>query len=145
MRAARIVARVLLGCLFVWAGWWKLQDTIGFARQVTAYRLVPWEWINVVALFLPWLELVSGWCLAAGIWTRASALLVGAQLIVYSAAIAVALAKGLTIACGCYGVDLPISGWNLALNVFLLALALWLVWNPPRARGSGQDQAPSGA
>jgi uncharacterized membrane protein YphA (DoxX/SURF4 family) len=59
-----------------------------------------------MALVMPWLELLAGLALILGIWTRASAVLVGVLLLVFVAAISLNLARGNAIDCGCFDVAL---------------------------------------
>lgn len=130
----RLFVRLLLGSLFLWSAWTKLRDPIAFSRAVSAYRLLPWELTNLAAFGLPWLELVSGLALLAGVWLRAGALLVVAQLMLYSFAIAWALHHGLEITCGCLGLGSEtVSGEKLLSNLLLLAMALGLVVWPGTA------------
>jgi uncharacterized membrane protein YphA (DoxX/SURF4 family) len=69
------------------------------------YRLVPGASVNLMALAMPWLELLLGLALLLGIWTRASAGLVGALLLVFVVAISVNLARANAIDCGCFDVS----------------------------------------
>ncbi len=96
--------QIALGIFFVAAALPKLVDPPSFAHMIYNYRLVPGSFVNVMALVMPWLELLAGLALILGIWTRASAGLVGALLLVFVAAISVNLARGNAIDCGCFDV-----------------------------------------
>lgn len=52
--------RLVLGAVFVWAAWHKIADPGGFARDIYNYRMLPEETINLMAIIMPWLELVCG-------------------------------------------------------------------------------------
>jgi putative oxidoreductase len=97
--------QIALGVFFVAAALPKLVDPPSFAHMVYNYRLVPGAFVNLMALVMPWLELLAGLALILGIWTRASAGLVGALLLVFIAAISVNLARGNAIDCGCFDVS----------------------------------------
>jgi len=96
--------QIALGLLFVAAALPKLVDPPSFAHMIYNYRLVPGALVNLMALVMPWLELLAGLALILGIWTRASAGIVGALLLVFLAAISLNLARGNAIDCGCFDV-----------------------------------------
>ena len=94
--------QIALGVFFVAAALPKVVDPPAFAHMVYNYRLVPGALVNLMALVLPWFELLAGIALILGIWTRTSAALVGALLGVFVVAISVNLARGNAIDCGCF-------------------------------------------
>jgi putative oxidoreductase len=96
--------QIALGLFFVVAALPKLVDPPSFAHMVYNYRLVPGALVNVLALVMPWLELLAGLALVLGIWTRTAAALVGALLLVFIAAISLNLARANAIECGCFDV-----------------------------------------
>ncbi|MGZ5381458.1 MAG: MauE/DoxX family redox-associated membrane protein [Thermoanaerobaculia bacterium] len=97
--------QIALGLFFVAAALPKLVDPPSFAHMIHNYRLVPGAFVNLMALVMPWLELLAGLALILGIWTRTSAGLVGALLLVFIAAISLNLARGNAIDCGCFYVS----------------------------------------
>ena len=96
--------QIALGLFFAVAALPKLVDPPSFAHMIYNYRLVPGAFLNLMALVMPWLELLAGLALILGIWTRASAGLVGALLLVFIAVISLNLARGNAIDCGCFNV-----------------------------------------
>lgn len=96
--------QIALGVFFVAAALPKLVDPPSFAHMIYNYRLVPGAFVNLMALVMPWLELLAGLALILGVFTRASAGLVGALLLVFVVAISVNLARGNAIECGCFDV-----------------------------------------
>ncbi|MBI4605630.1 MAG: hypothetical protein HY721_27000 [Planctomycetes bacterium] len=60
-----VVSCLVLGGFFVVASAHKIADPPDFAKTVHNYKLVPWYLINLVAIFLPWFELLAG--LAVGV------------------------------------------------------------------------------
>ena len=97
--------QIALGIFFVVAALPKLIDPPSFAHMIYNYRLVPGVFVNFLALVMPWFELLAGLALILGIWTRASATLVGALLLVFIVAISLNLARGNAIDCGCFDVS----------------------------------------
>ncbi len=97
-------AQLALGLLFVVAALPKLADPPGFAHMIYNYRILPGSLVNLFALVLPWVELLAGVALLLGLWTRASASLIAALLVVFLVALSVNLLRGNAIDCGCFDV-----------------------------------------
>jgi uncharacterized membrane protein YphA (DoxX/SURF4 family) len=148
-----LILRLILGGIFLASAVvkiWNVQvshahaiqfshvpDLAIFARDVTSYHVPPRELANLVAITLPWIELLAGGLLVCGIWKQASALVITALMIVFLAAIGWAVAHGYDIRCGCFGtVDARRVGFTaLAQDTALLAIAMWLAW-----RSEGKPQ-----
>ncbi len=102
----RILIRVfslIVGGLFIWAGILKIIDPLDFARNVSNYRVLPPKLSLVVAITLPWIELLCGIFIIIGIWRRASALLISLLLIGFIALIGITIIRGISVDCGCFG------------------------------------------
>ena len=102
-------ARLAVGAVFVLAGATKLVNPGSFSATLLAYDVLPVDLLRPVALALPWLELVVGLYLLAGLFTRVAAWGAVAMLAVFMVAITQALLRGLSLEdCGCFG-DLTAS------------------------------------
>ena len=97
------ICQLAIGVIFAVAGLAKLGDLQAFADQIHNFRIVPVPTENLVALFLPWVELVAALALILGIRAREGALLVSAMMAVFTVAVGAALIRGLDIECGCFG------------------------------------------
>ena len=119
------LCQIVIGVLFAWAALAKIGDAQGFAAQVHNFRMMPVAFENIVAVTLPWIELVAAMALVLNIRARSGALLVFAMLAVFTAAIVVALLRGLDIECGCFGTaDASRVGFVKVLeNMAMLAVA----------------------
>lgn len=121
-----LLSRIVLGVVFVVASIEKIAEPELFASSVQAYQMMPLVTINMLALLIPWLELVCGIFLVAGLKLRASSAIVFVLLCVFVVAIASAILRGLSIDCGCFGsmVASPV-GWERVLeDVGLMALSI---------------------
>jgi uncharacterized membrane protein YphA (DoxX/SURF4 family) len=134
------VGRVVLGGVFVWAGASKVGDLAGSVRGVHAYQLLPYDVSVAVGSTLPFVEIVVGLLLVAGLATRLAAAVTAALLAAFTAGIAAAWARGLAIDCGCFGGggelaagQSPQYGWEITRDVVLLAVATLLVLWPGTA------------
>ena len=152
MRAAlqtprvQLVVRFLLGLMFVYASLDKIADPAGFARIVYQWQTAGPIPSNLVAVILPWIELLAGLLLIAGVWKREAAAVVAVLLVVFIAAAVGVLVRGIDVDnCGCTSVAAASTapawppdwmrgvGWFLiARNLVLLAGALVLVFVEPR-------------
>jgi putative oxidoreductase len=122
-----LLLRVGLGAAFVYAGVIKIQDPSEFAINVASFSILPNVLISPMALALPPFEIITGGLLIIGIARRPAALGIALLSVVFLVAVAAALARGLTIDCGCFGTGTPSRArmWlDLGRDALLLASAL---------------------
>ncbi|HUT07671.1 MAG TPA: MauE/DoxX family redox-associated membrane protein [Candidatus Latescibacteria bacterium] len=128
-----VVFRLILGGLFVYAGVVKVLDPLDFAQNIRNYRLVGQSLSFIVAVVLPWLEILAGVALAAGIWKRASALIISGLLVFFILLTLVTIARGLDVECGCFGALSRRSGFGVVLeDLGMLFMGLCLLFAPER-------------
>ena len=132
-----LLARMLVGGVWVVAGVVKLPDPNENVRAVRAYDLLPESVVPVVGHALPILEILVGGCLLLGLLTRVAAVVSAVLLVAFVVGIASAWGRGLSIECGCFGEGAgPAANaaakypWEIARDVGLLALSAWLVRRP---------------
>lgn len=103
MYAFAWLLRGLLALTLVLAGLAKLEDPAGFANQIAAFGLTP-GWLGaVLAVYLPWLELVTALGL---LWHRSlpAALLISGGLVAAFLGVKVtATLREIDPDCGCFG------------------------------------------
>ena len=127
-----LVARVLLGLWFLYAGGLKVFVTgLGaFTKDIANYKMVAQPLDAFIAYSVPWLEIVAGICLMVG-WMRRGAILTLFGLVfAFSFSIGWAWWHQLDISCGCLGSDEPIRYWAKAIELgfyFILLGWLWLM------------------
>lgn len=97
------LVRILLGIGLVWAALVKLDDPVLLLNTVYRYELVGKHLGYVVALALPYVELVVGVCLISSVFAHAASWLAAGLGAVFVAVQVSALARGLVIECGCFG------------------------------------------
>ena len=97
--------QIALGLFFVIAALPKIADPPSFAHMIYNYRLVPASLLNLMALVMPWIELLTGLALILGIWRGTARTLIAAMLFVFIIAVGVNLARGNAIDCGCFDVS----------------------------------------
>ena len=121
-----------IGALFIYAGVLKTLDPAQFAGSIGNYRLLPHAAAVLLALYLPWLEIICGAALIFKKSYRGALVILATLCLIFLAALASAMARGLNISCGCFGhsdpfplvVSLLLDSALLAALAFLLALEL---------------------
>jgi uncharacterized membrane protein YphA (DoxX/SURF4 family) len=123
---AALVSRFALATVFVLAGLAKLPRRAEFEAAVRAYGLLPRRLVRPVAAVLPPLELVGGLLLGLGLAITAVASLLAACLAAFAAAVALNLARGRAIDCGCFGwvAERRITWMTVLRNLGLIAIAV---------------------
>jgi uncharacterized membrane protein YphA (DoxX/SURF4 family) len=131
-----LLARLVVGGVWLAAGALKIPDPASSVRAVRAYDLLPESAVPTVGHALPALEIVLGVALIVGVLIRFSAVLSALLQVAFIIGISSAWVRGLEIECGCFGnggVDTNAAAhypWDIARDVGLLLLSLWLVWRP---------------
>ena len=121
--------RVLLGFVFILAAISKIAEPEDFARAISNYKLLPIFTINIFAIILPWIELCAGILLVFGISVKENSTILSGLLLVFIFAIAISLARGLNIDCGCFGTTggAKVGIQKLLENFGLILLGLILI------------------
>ena len=126
-----LLLRVLLGLIFIIAATEKIAIPENFSVSIANYKLLPSEFINIPAIIIPWIELISGLLLLLGISVKENSAIITFLLVVFTITIIISLFRGLNIDCGCFGTTygeqigiLKISE-NIILIIFGYILARW--------------------
>jgi len=127
------LARVLLGGLLVWAGALKIGHPEALAGAIAGFRLLPPGLVAPLAVILPFFEVLLGLYLIAGLFTRIAAAVAAAQFVLYAAAIASAVVRGIPANCGCFGPgDAAVADWpHVAFDLALAIVALFIAAGAP--------------
>ncbi len=125
------IVRILLGALFIFSAITKISDLDFFIKSLENYKLLPVETLNLVALIIPWMELIIGLFLILGFFVKESALLGSIMMGIFIMAIIISLARGLNIDCGCFGtVDGSKVGISKLIEDFIILLGfIWITLN----------------
>ena len=100
----------------MYASFDKMANPEAFANIIDNYHLLPYQLVNPLAIFLPWLELITGLLLITGKWVKGSLLIYNVLLVIFIIALVQALIRGLDISCGCFSVN-PSSTSEVWLRV----------------------------
>jgi putative oxidoreductase len=120
---SRLVCRYILAAVFLMAALSKILDLAAFSDRLVLHSGLPYKTAIVVAMILPWLELVCGLCLALGFAVREAATLLSALLVLFLAHSLLRYGEG---DCGCFLFPSPtafdVPGWWPPLRDLLLFL-----------------------
>jgi len=126
---ARRAAQITAGLIFLAASLPKIADLSGFASSIHNFHLeplLPVAAINVLALMIPWVELIAGLALVSGVRPRAGAIVYSVLLAVFTIGVVQALARGLSFECGCFGKagSATIGFKKVAENLVMMAIGV---------------------
>ena len=93
-----------MGSVFIYASIDKIVNPGDFAKIVGNYHVLPFGIENLLAIILPWVEFIAGVCLIVGVMVDGATILVILMNIVFIFAITQALARGISVECGCFSV-----------------------------------------
>jgi putative oxidoreductase len=132
---ATLASRVVLGGVFLVAGATKVPNPGTLAAAIRSYEIPLPEWfVSLSAYALPYLEVLLGLYLLAGLFTRISAWATNGLVVIFLLALLQGALRGLEIDCGCFGSSAAVEGSNLwlaaARDVGLLALGLHVALAP---------------
>ena len=121
--------RIYLGYFFIYASLSKIPHPAQFAEAIADYRLIPYMSLNLGAVILPWIELVTGLFLIIGFKSRTSIIVIGLLLIMFDVMILINMYQGAPISCGCYDVVGEPIGWKKVLeNALMLVFSVQIFY-----------------
>ncbi len=126
---ARRAAQIVAGLIFLASALAKVADLPAFAVSIHNFRLdpiVPMVATNLLAMTIPWIELIAGLALVGGVRPRAGAIVYTVLLSVFTLGVVAAMARGLSFDCGCFGKASagPVGLKKLAENFAMIALGV---------------------
>jgi uncharacterized membrane protein YphA (DoxX/SURF4 family) len=136
MRWVGVLARLVVGGVWLYAGALKLPHPDTSVTAVRSYQLLPTGMAETVGHVLPMLEIVVGACLVLGLLLRSTGAASAVLLVAFIVGIVSVWSRGIAIDCGCFGdggADPDAFSkypWEIARDTGLLALSLLLVWRP---------------
>ena len=126
----------ILAAVYLYAGIAKVGDPLAFADSIAGFRLLPFSWmITLLALGLPYFELLVAVTLFVPSWRRAGLLAVGVMSVVFIVALTSAWSRGIAADCGCFGKG-EMTAWSIPLaivrNVVMLLISVGIYIRLPK-------------
>ena len=100
-----LASRWILGLIFIYASYNKILFPADFAKIIYGYDLFPATLINLIAIILPYLELVVALTLVFGVYPRSAVLIVNALLVAFITILSINLIRGHEFNCGCFALQ----------------------------------------
>jgi uncharacterized membrane protein YphA (DoxX/SURF4 family) len=97
-----IALRWILGVTFIYASYYKIMSPMDFAKIIYGYNLFPAFLINLIAVIVPFIELISGLSLLLGIFPRSAALIINGLLLAFILILTINIIRGHEFDCGCF-------------------------------------------
>lgn len=132
--------RLLLAGVFLYAGFLKGSDPVGFAAQVASYQLLPYAFNYLVAASLPFVELLCGVLLFLNRRVRPALVILFGLNLIFMLALASLMMRGLDIDCGCFQPGSQAGEGTRPMVALLrdagLMLVIFLTWGLRQTQGS---------
>lgn len=151
------IARFLVGALFIFSGFIKLNDPVGFSYKLQEYfapEVLDLEFLSPYALLLSIIlviaEILLGIALLIGHYKKVTLWLLLAMIAFFTFLTFYSAYFNKVTDCGCFGDAIPLVPWeSFAKDVILLVLILFLFWKhkyiePAFAKSSLGDSRLSG-
>ena len=124
-----LACRWIVGCVFVYASFHKIADPAVFAKSVYSYGLFPPISINIIAICVPYVELLTGLFLLFGVYPRGAIFILNGLLVIFVTLITINFIRGHQFDCGCFNSgetpDIP-TKWLLLRDVIYLVFGIFV-------------------
>ena len=103
--AVSLIFRVIVGIIFIFASIDKIQNPAIFSDIIDNYHATPVIFSNLIALIIPWIELIVGLCLIFGLFLAGSIFITSSLLAFFIIMLTQAILRGIDLHCGCFSLD----------------------------------------
>ncbi|MGB9599714.1 MAG: MauE/DoxX family redox-associated membrane protein [Myxococcota bacterium] len=97
-----LILRIYIGAVFIYASIHKIANPESFAIDIATYDILPLYLVNLMAIVLPYIEIISGILIIIGPFQKEGALLISAMMTIFLIALIIAIQKGINASCGCF-------------------------------------------
>jgi len=112
-----VIFRVILGIIFIYASYDKILDPVGFSKNIHNFHFTPIAIENIIALVLPWLELIIGIFLIFGLFLDGTINITISLLIFFIIILSQAVFRGIDVHCGCFKTEADAGTTDLRLEL----------------------------
>ena len=112
-----LIFRLILGIVFIYASYEKILDPIGFSKNIHNYHVTPVFIENIVALVLPWAELIIWIFLIFGLFLEGTISITISMLVFFILLLSQAVFRGIDVHCGCFKTEADSNVENLRFEM----------------------------
>ena len=112
-----VIFRIILGIIFIYASYDKILDPAGFSKNIHNFHITPISIENIIALVLPWLELIIGIFLIFGLFLDGTINITISLLIFFIIILSQAVFRGIDVHCGCFKTEADAGTTDLRLEL----------------------------
>ena len=114
-----LISRIILGIVFIYASYHKILDPEAFSKNIHNYHTTDnLVWVeNLVALILPWLELIVGVFLIFGVFLEGATSITIGMLIFFIIILSQAVFRGIDVHCGCFKTEADVGVTDLRMEL----------------------------
>jgi hypothetical protein len=116
------IVRLVLGCMFLMGALPKIRQSYDFLGDVYGYEIVGPKLGMLVAMTLPWAELLVGICLLGSIFIGGALLFSMTMGVMFTFVLSWAIYHGLDISCGCFGAGSHQIGYTTLIRAILITI-----------------------
>ena len=109
--------RFIIGCTFIYASIDKINDPKTFSDLIDNFHISPLFISNIIALILPWLELLCGISLITGFLLPSSIIIIMMSLCWFIFILSQAIFRGIDTQCGCFKVEDITTNTNFKIEL----------------------------
>lgn len=138
------LCRLTVGGIFLWSGSAHLANPYYFLSTIYQYELTSAPVGALIGAYLPFLELILAVCLLGNICPKSAWIVTTALLLAFVGVQGSALARGLTISCGCFGPEInrPIDAVSISFTSALAVLSISAAIAVRRTRSEASGLTP---
>ncbi len=97
-----VAIRMILGGVLLWASYHKVLHPADFTNVIYHYKVFPSQAINLLVIYVPWIEVFLGLALITGFGHRGASFMAGLLFLSFIAVLSFNLYRDCPTICGCF-------------------------------------------
>jgi len=124
----QLLLSLIVGGIFIYAAIPKIIAPQAFYLDILGYNIIGGFLAKVLALWIPWMELLAAAGMILGIWYLSSLRILQGLLSVFTVLLLLTLLRGINTDCGCFGsAGGRVTWWHVFGDLVLLLVTTFLI------------------
>jgi len=124
----QIILSVIVGGILIYAAIPKIIAPNAFYLDILGYNIIGMLFSKILAISLPWVELLSGAGIIIGVWYLSSLRIAQWLYSVFVVLLIITLIRGINTDCGCFGsAGGQVTWWHVIGDMVLLLITTFLI------------------